>query len=70
MQSDKCVELSDIGPISVVFNITNFSASGLVVRTAHVEMPGNKEASLQGPECFFGVSTKAASYTVRTDEDG
>lgn len=70
LHPDNCVELSDVGPISVAFNITNFSASGLVVRTAHVEMPGGKEVSLQGPECFFGVSTKAASYTVRTDEDG
>ncbi|XP_059166608.1 uncharacterized protein LOC131948902 [Physella acuta] len=63
--TDRAINLADIGPISVAFNITNFSASGLVVRMARVE--GQAEPMSQTPECYFGVSTKSASYTVRTD---
>ena len=64
--------LSDIGPITLTFNITNFSSSGLVVRTVRVDhaiKSHDNSASVreQSPECFFGVSTKSASYTVRTD---
>ncbi|RUS86257.1 hypothetical protein EGW08_005999 [Elysia chlorotica] len=66
--SDKSLSLSDVGPISIAFNITHFSASGLVVRMAEVEnQVAAQDSSLQRPECFFGVSTKAASYSVRTD---
>ncbi|KAK3802705.1 hypothetical protein RRG08_001967 [Elysia crispata] len=65
---EKSLSLSDVGPISIAFNITHFSASGLVVRMAEVEHQASaQDPSLQRPECFFGVSTKAASYSVRTD---
>lgn len=64
LNTDKSLELADIGPISVGFNLTNFSASGLMVKVARVE--GNTDTDAT-PECYFGVSTKAASYTVRTD---
>ncbi|GFR92294.1 AP-4 complex subunit mu-1 [Elysia marginata] len=67
--SDKSFSLCDVGPISVAFNITHFSASGLVVRMAEVENQTmtTQDPNSQRPECFFGVSTKAASFTVRTD---
>ncbi|CAL1534614.1 unnamed protein product [Lymnaea stagnalis] len=65
-QTDKPIELSNIGPISIAFNMTHFSASGLVVKMARVEGQPTDPMSLP-PECFFGVSTKAASYTIRTD---
>lgn len=64
--SDKVLSLSDVGPISVAFNITHFSSSGLVVRSAQVENHNSaaQDLSLQQPECYFGVSTKAASFTI------
>ncbi|CAG5132540.1 unnamed protein product, partial [Candidula unifasciata] len=65
LNTDKSLELADIGPISVAFNLTNFSASGLVVKVARVEE--HTDPTSPTHECYFGVSTKAASYTVRTD---
>ncbi|BFZ06791.1 hypothetical protein BsWGS_09830 [Bradybaena similaris] len=65
INSDKSLELADIGPISIAFTLTNFSASGLGVKVARVE--GHTDPENPTPECYFGVSTKAASYTLRTN---
>ncbi|KAI8788536.1 AP-4 complex subunit mu [Biomphalaria glabrata] len=63
---DKSINLSDIGPISIAFYMTQFSASGLVVNMAKMETQSPDPLSVP-PNFFFGVSTKAASYIVRTD---